>query len=65
MIHIVNHWNFGGFEGEDVLVTVYTNCDELELFLNGESQGKKQIEQYGHGEWKVSYAPGCLAVKGY
>lgn len=65
MVHIVNHWNFGGFEGEDILVTVYTNCDELELFLNGESQGKKQIEQYGHGEWKVPYAPGCLTVKGY
>lgn len=65
MAHIVNHWNFGGFEGEDVLVTVYTNCDELELFLNGESLGKKPIERYGHGEWKVAYAPGCLAVKGY
>ena len=42
--HIVPHWNFEGLEGKDILVTVYTNCEELELFLNGESLGRKQIE---------------------
>lgn len=65
MVHIVPHWNFDGLEGEEIPVTVYTNCDELELFLNGESLGKKQIEQYGHGEWNVIYAPGTIEVKGY
>ena len=45
--HIVPHWNFEGLEGKDILVTVYTNCEELELFLNGQSHGKKQIEKYG------------------
>ena len=65
MVHIVPHWNFDGLEGEEILVTVYTNCDELELFLNGESLGKKQIEKYGHGEWNVIYAPGTIEVKGY
>lgn len=65
MVHIVPHWNFNGLEGEEILVTVYTNCDELELFLNGESQGRKQIEKYGHGEWNVEYTPGTVEVKGY
>ena len=65
MAHIVPHWNFKGLEGEEILVTVYTNCDELELFLNGESKGKKQIEKYGHGEWSVVYEPGTISVKGY
>lgn len=65
MAHIVPHWNFSGLEGEDILVTVYTNCDELELFLNGASQGRKKIEKYGHGEWSVIYSPGTLEVKGY
>ena len=65
MAHIVPHWNFQGLEGEEILVTVYTNCDELELFLNGQSVGKKQIEKYGHGEWNVIYAPGTLEVKAY
>jgi beta-galactosidase len=65
MVHIVPHWNFKGLEGEEVLVTVYTNCDELELFLNGDSLGRKQIEKYGHGEWNVPYEAGELKVFGY
>lgn len=65
MVHIVPHWNFKGLEGQEILVTVYTNCDELELFLNGESFGKKAIEKYGHGEWNVPYSKGTLEVKGY
>ena len=65
MVHIVPHWNFEGLEGEEILVTVYTNCDELELFLNGKSFGKKAIEKYGHGEWNVPYEKGELLVCGY
>ena len=65
MVHIVPHWNFKGMEGQEIPVTVYTNCDTLELFLNGESLGKKSIEKYGHGEWNVPYIPGALEVKGY
>ena len=65
MAHIVPHWNFKGFEGKDILVTVYTNCDELELFLNDESQGRIGIEKYGHGEWNVKYTAGALKVLGY
>ena len=65
MAHIVPHWNFKGLEGEEIPVTVYTNCEELELFLNGRSLGKKEIEKYGHGEWSVKYCPGTLEVKGY
>lgn len=65
MVHIVPHWNFSGLEGKEILVTVYTNCDELELFLNGASLGKKEIEKYGHGEWNVAYEAGELKVKGY
>lgn len=65
MAHIVPHWNFAGLEGEEVLVTVYTNCDELELFLNGKSLGKKSIPLYERGEWNVVYEPGELKVVGY
>lgn len=65
MVHIVPHWNFRGMEGQLLPVTVYTNCDALELFLNGESLGGKDIERYGHGEWNVPYTPGRLEVKGY
>ena len=65
MVHIVPHWNFEGLEGQEILVTVYTNCDELELFLNGQSLGRKSIEAYGHGEWNVIYEKGTLKAVGY
>ncbi len=65
MVHIVPHWNFYGMENKDILVTVYTNCCELELFLNGNSLGKKSIEKFGHGEWNVPYVKGELKAVGY
>jgi len=65
MAYIIPHWNLSGREGEDIPVYVYTNCQELELFKDGVSLGRKQIERYGHGEWNVIYSPGRLTVKGY
>lgn len=64
MVHILPHWNFSGREGENIKVFAYTNCTELELFLNGKSLGVREIEKYGHGEWDVCYEPGTLKVEG-
>ncbi len=63
VVHLLPHWNFAGLEGEMIKVWAYTNCDELELFLNGKSLGKKSIEKYGHGEWQVPYEPGTIRVE--
>lgn len=63
IVHLLPHWNFAGLEGEIIKVWAYTNCDELELFLNGKSVGKKKIEKYGHGEWEVPYEPGTIRVE--
>lgn len=65
MIHVMPHWNFQGLEGESIRVVTYTNCEEAELFLNGRSLGRKQLEAYGHGEWQVAYEPGILKAVGY
>ena len=65
MVHIVPHWNFRGLEGQEIPVAVYTNCEELELLLCGESLGRRSIERYGHGEWRVPYMPGRLEAIGY
>ncbi len=65
MVHIVPHWSFHGLEGEEIFVPVYTNCEELELFLNGKSLGRQKIEKYGHGKWNVPFTAGTLSVKGY
>ncbi len=65
MVHLLPHWNFHGLEGEAIKVMAYTNCPSLELFLNGESQGRREIEKYGHGEWTVPYTSGKLEVVAY
>ena len=39
--------------------------DRVELFLNGQSLGAKEMPRYGHLEWKVPYAPGTLEARGY
>lgn len=41
MVHLLPHWNWEGKEGEPIPIMVYTNAEEVELFLNGQSLGKK------------------------
>ena len=41
-LHIFPHWNWEGHEGKTVPVHIYTNFDEVELFINGVSQGKRR-----------------------
>ena len=65
MVHILPHWNHAGREGETIAVWAYTNCEEVELWLNGRSQGRRRIERFGHGEWQVTYEPGEVMAVGY
>ncbi|UPZ14139.1 beta-galactosidase GalA [Flavobacterium humidisoli] len=65
VLHILPHWNWSGMEGKEIDVWAYSNCDEVELFLNKKSLGKKKMEQNGHLEWKVNYTPGTLEAIGY
>ena len=41
-LHVFPHWNWEGMEGKVVPVHVYTNYEEVELFINGVSQGKRR-----------------------
>jgi beta-galactosidase len=41
VLHVFPHWNWKGREGLFVPVTCFTNCDSVELFLNGKSAGVK------------------------
>lgn len=65
MVHLLPHWNWDNRENELINVFAYTNCSQLELFLNGESLGRQTIEKWGHGEWQVKFSPGKLTVKAY
>ena len=42
MVHILPHWNWAGREGQNIPVMAYTNAQEVELFLNGKSLGRKK-----------------------
>jgi Domain of unknown function (DUF4982) len=43
VLHIFPHWNWAGREGKNITVSCFTNCDTVELFLNGKSLGAAQI----------------------
>jgi len=47
-LHIFPHWNWEGMEGKVVPVHIYTNYDEVELFINGVSQGKRRHATSGN-----------------
>jgi len=44
VLHLFPHWNWKGKEGQIIPVTCFTNCDTVELFLNGRSLGVKGYE---------------------
>jgi beta-galactosidase len=64
VLHLFPHWNWRGHEGEEIPVWVYSNCETVELFLNGASVGVQTLKPNSHLEWKVKYAPGKLVAKG-
>jgi beta-galactosidase len=64
VLHLFPHWNWQGREGQEISVWVHSNCEEVELFLNGVSLGKQTTTPFRHLEWKVKYAPGKLVAKG-
>jgi beta-galactosidase len=58
VLHLFPHWNWPGREGQLIPVLAYTNCNSVELFLNGRSLGEKRVEfpaQGTSGGWN-SYA---------
>ncbi|HEY5039566.1 MAG TPA: glycoside hydrolase family 2 TIM barrel-domain containing protein, partial [bacterium] len=63
ILHLFPHWNWAGKEGQQIDVWCHTNYDQVQLFLNGTSQGVKETPKNGHLEWKVWYEPGVLTAK--
>jgi beta-galactosidase len=63
VLHLFPHWNWK--KGDTVDVWAYTNCEEVELFLNGQSLGtKKKVGDALHLMWKVPFTPGTLKAVG-
>ncbi|QHI70339.1 glycoside hydrolase family 2 TIM barrel-domain containing protein [Tichowtungia aerotolerans] len=67
MAHILPHWNWPERVGEVTPVHVYTSGDEVELFLNGKSLGRKKKGEYEYRlRWDdVVYESGELKAVAY
>jgi beta-galactosidase len=63
VLHLLPHWNWAN--GQAVKIWCHSNLDQVELFLNGRSQGARTIERYNHAEWDVMFVPGVLEARGY
>ena len=65
VLHILPHWNLQGHEGDSIDIWVYSNCDEVELTVNGKKLGRKPMPKNGHLSWKTVYRPGAVKAVGY
>ena len=61
------NWTWAGFEGKKLDVVVYSALDEVELFLNGKSLGKKETSKHTQykTQYSVPYTPGKLTAIAY
>jgi len=67
MVHTLPHWTWPGREGQVTPIHVFTSGDEVELFVNGKSAGRKKKGQY---EYRirfdnVTYSPGSIRAVAY
>lgn len=65
ILHISPHWNWPEKIGKSIDVWVNSNADDVELFLNGKSLGKKTMPRNSHLQWEVNYEPGTLEAVAY
>ncbi|MDO4621123.1 MAG: glycoside hydrolase family 2 TIM barrel-domain containing protein [Lachnospiraceae bacterium] len=65
MIHISSPWRSNPKEGEVVKVSLITNCEEGELFVNGRSLGRYKAERFTQQNYELPYEGGVLRAVGY
>ncbi len=65
VLHLLPHWNLQGHEGEEVEIWAYSNCDEVELTVNGKKLGRQTMPCNGHLKWTATYQPGKVVAVGY
>lgn len=65
MVYVAPAWGQGVVEGQTVDLWIYSNCESVQLTLNGKSLGRKDMPKYGHISWPVSYKYGKLVATGY
>lgn len=61
----VASWTWPGYEEAIASVDVYANADEVELFLNGQSLGRRSVSGLYVATYDVPYRPGRLHAVSY
>lgn len=60
VLHLFPHWNWKPGQTVDMWA-YYNNADEVELFVNGQSQGVRKPEKGKyHAAWRVRFTPGTV-----
>lgn len=64
---VVADWSWKGYENKPMEVNVYSSCEEVELFLNNKSLGKKKTDRSTEfkANWEVPWQSGDLKAVGY
>ncbi len=64
-LKIAGHWTHHGNEGEPIPVKIYANTKQVELFLNGRSLGKREVDETtASATYEVAYEAGELRAVG-
>lgn len=64
---IASHWTFPQYEGYMLEVQTITNCEEVELLVDGVSLGRRATADFSNNTivWRTPYKPGKITAKGY
>ncbi len=63
MVHVFPYWDFN--PGQQIDVCVCSNAPEVELWVNGESCGRRALTDRRVADWQVPYQPGSLRAVAY
>ncbi|MGH9345378.1 MAG: DUF4982 domain-containing protein, partial [Terriglobia bacterium] len=65
-VYIFPDWSLPKIDiGKEILVRAFSNCDRVELVLNGHSLGFQEMPRDKYLDWHVRYTPGTLTALGY
>lgn len=62
-----SHWNLPQLRGRCVKVATFTNCEAVELLMNGKSMGCKQLKDFPDKmiTWCIPYKSGRIEARGF
>lgn len=65
--NLADHWTFPQYKGHIIEVETTSNCEQVELWVNEKSMGRRKVADYTNNtiKWHVPYLEGRILAKGY